>query len=692
MKYRNEYDLRVGKVSIPTAELIPKTYDFHKPDFEIPDFPIKLFKRCSIKPKQGCYRFTFNPTSGIRPSLFTSKYKGTMRFEEIDDDLIVSADLYKFNYIYPVKYYQLEKKYERRWGNLTIGRDVQKRFYKYPRPERPDLGSVFLPPKKTIPIYARDKYFSYLKGVSANLSTIGYVGRPCDLSITFDEFFYDHPATGFDGSFPAMPDRTVRLQFNESTSTSYFEGSVFEGNTKLGTFTLDRVSSFYRRAELKIHELEGAVMPQPVPASSGVGTEDFASIFATAGWHLSVTRDENAIALPASLNGVQDPNACWTKPNSHDLMDSLPGFDSSVLDSRWKAYLVAVPADLGCSRGRMFDNTDGDLNSIAREGAVTHSHDGYPSTDTAEYADAENDLQKDHPRAFLRSAAHEVGHTFNQIHQFFAGEGGSGNSVMTVTPAVSVALDDAGETFPGDIDLAFNSTVRRHLIHLPDPSVRPGAMGFFGNNVNAPEADVNFFDADDLELEIKIKSKVKLGEPVKASWVVTNQSDEGIPLPDHIDNNGPVAHISVTNPDGSIRYMPAAMIEACSSNHISQLGKGKSRKADTNLFWSKNGFAFETPGRHNVEVILLWYVDGLPLGVRSNVDVWVDYPMTEDDNEVAALMLTKEVGQLVALGDERRHKLGGKRVAEVLKKHAKHPACEVLSEIVKKPEYKKGKK
>ena len=435
-------------------------------------------------------------------------------------------------------------------------------------------------------------------------------------------------------------------------------------------------------------------MPQPVAASSGTGTEDFSTIFASAGWHLSVTRDNDAVTLPDSLDGVQDPNTCWNPnfDNMHDLMDSLPGYDPGVLDSRWKAYLVAIPATLGCSRGWMFDSigSGGDVNSIGREGAVTQSHDGYPSGDNAEYGVAEDELQKDHPRAFLRSAAHEVGHTFNQIHQSF--EGGNDNSIMTVTPAVSVVLDDAGEAFPNDIDLAFNATVRRHLIHLPDPAVRPGAMQFFGSSVSAPEADVNFFDEDDLELDIKIKSRIKLGEPVMANWILTNKSDEGIPVPDHIDANGPVARISVTSPSGSIRYMPAAMTAACSSHQVSQLEKGKSRKADSSLFWSQNGFAFDAPGRHRVEVILLWEVDGLPLGVRGSVDVWVDYPMTADDNAVAALMLNDEVGKLVALGGGRRNKLGHQRVAEVLKKHADHPACEVLGKIIKRQYKKKGKK
>ena len=694
MKKRNEFDQRIGKISIPTAEPISKAYEIQRPTIDGMDLKAKLFKHCSIKPKQGCYSLSFRPSTGLRPALFGPIYKGTMRFEEVNDELVVSGDLYKFNTIYPLKYYQISKKYKQRWGNLILGEELHYTKFEIPRHEAPPAGLFELPPTKTIPIYARKKYYSYLQGVSARLSTLGFVGRPCNLSITFDEFFYVHPASGFDGTFPDVADRTVRMQFEETDKDDYFKGTLYEGDTKLGSITLDWVSPFFRRAELKVHQLEGAVMPQPVAASSGIGTEDFSTIFASAGWHMSVTRDNEAVTLPDSLDGVQDPNTCWNPnfDNMHDLMDSLPGYDPSVLDSRWKAYLIAIPATLGCSRGWMFDsiNSGGDVNSIGREGAVTQSHDGYPSGDIAEYGVAENELQKDHPRAFLRSAAHEVGHTFNQIHQNF--EGGNDNSIMTVTPSVSVVLDDAGEAFPNDIDLAFNATVRRHLIHLPDPAVRPGAIQFFGGAVTAPEADVNFFDADDLELEIKIKSRVKLGEPVNASWVLTNKSDANIPVPDQIDASGQVAHISVTSPTGSIRYMKAVISSACSSHHVSALEMGKSRKADASLFWSQNGFAFDTPGRHHVEVILLWEVDGLPLGARGGADVWVDYPMTSDDNAVAALMLNEEVGKLVVMGGGRQYKLGNQRVAEVLKKYSDHPACEVLGKIIKGQYKKKGKK
>src|SRR5207237_5232024 len=184
------------------------------------------------------------------------------------------------------------------------------------------------------------------------------------------------------------------------------------------------------------------------------------------------------IPLPPALVGVQDPNQCWSQANCATLMASIPGYNPAVLDTVWRAFLTAIPAKLGCSRGQMFDTGSGNPNNIAREGAVTNSRDGYPTSDSSHFGAAAGGMQKDFPRSFLRSASHEVGHTFNQIHQEL--EGGSDNSIMTTTPSVADVLFGQGKTFPNDIHLGFNDRVRRHLIHLPDPAVRPGAMDFFG--------------------------------------------------------------------------------------------------------------------------------------------------------------------------------------------------------------------
>jgi hypothetical protein len=83
---------------------------------------------------------------------------------------------------------------------------------------------------------------------------------------------------------------------------------------------------------------------------------------------------------------------------------------------------------------------------------------------------------------------------------------------MTTTPSVADVLFTQGKSFPNDINLGFNARVRRHLVHLPDPAVRPGAMDFFGAAVNAPQADQMAWP-DELKLTATVvNSHVALGE------------------------------------------------------------------------------------------------------------------------------------------------------------------------------------
>ena len=82
-----------------------------------------------------------------------------------------------------------------------------------------------------------------------------------------------------------------------------------------------------------------------------------------------------------------------------------------------------------------------DTINVPREGVASFSDDGYPTSDSSNFGPAANKKQRDVPRAFLRSATHEVTHGFNQIHQ--ENEGGADNSIMTTSPGVADYLGGA---------------------------------------------------------------------------------------------------------------------------------------------------------------------------------------------------------------------------------------------------------
>lgn len=603
------------------------------------------FRWCNTTLREGCYRITYRPAG---TPWWSNYFAGTVRIEKIRQGYRISGDLYRRSFFIRVPW-----------------RDPLRPIAETDFTDETDGGSG------TIPIYRRRDYSSYLEGTGAQLSSFTAKGQKCKFTLNFDEWNYTHPASGFAGTFPNSANRSVRYVLSSTGVADSYSGTAYDGATELGTVSMSWVSPFFRRANLEMRRLTGAEHPPEV------GSENLETIFKTVGWHLSVDEIDTAMAKPASLS-TQSATNCWSTTNLHRLMEAVPGYDPSVLDTQWKAYLLAVPAQLGCSRGVMFDSS-GDRNNIKREGAATFSHDGFPQSHSSNFGVAEDELMREHPRAFLRSAAHEVGHTFNQIHQFF--EGGSDNSVMTVTPSVADVLAANGQTFPNDINLGFNATVRRHMIHLPDPAVRPGAMGFFGSAINAPEADSVAY-IDELRVDVKpATDSIRLGEPLQLSWTVTNDSDTAIPLPAEIGCEDLTARVNVTSPNGTTTFNRPVNISVCSTNPVEELAVGDSRTGETTLFYGTDGFAFDHPGRHQVEVNLLWNVAGAHLMTTGTADVWVAYPLTDNDNKVASLLLDPCVGEAVALGTTEAAPGSAERIAEAIKTQTGHPANEQLRKL-----------
>jgi hypothetical protein len=598
---------------------------------------------CRINLREGCYRITYQPKAS------TSVFHGSMRVER-GRKTVISGDLYRF--LNPVIGLP---------ATVAAAASVA---------ERPGPATIFQLPLP-IPVYPRNKYYSYLKvtniqlpppivadPLTINPSLPGPIGPTnCQFTLTAEEYVYTQPPPGqFNGAFPPPPgSRTVKIVLRNAAAppgytSVYFEGFLFQGNVEKGTFKMGWVSPFFRRATVEVDTLQGAVPPAAVPSITGTGTEDFKTVFKTAGWDLNVIFDQTNIPVPAGVNAKD----CWTPANLHALMmaNRKPGTD---LDVNWHFHLIVVPAKLGCSRGVMYDMID-----VPREGSASFSDDGYPTSDSSNFGAAANKKQRDVPRAYLRSASHELGHGFNQIHQ--EQEGGADNSIMTTTPSVADVL--AGPTtgqpgvFPDQINLGFNDHVRHHLIHFPDPTVRPGGMTFgSGHSSTVPSADQDrhYFSHEDLSLGVAADQRqIALGEPLLLKWKLTNVSDGPIPVPNNLTTEALYAKVTVVNPLGAVKPMPPFVI-LCEAASIENLAPGDSVSAETRVYWSSRGFAFERAGRHIIEVDIAWSISGVPFGVRERTDVWVDYPQSQTDNDAAATLMHPEVGMYVALGGGADH-------------------------------------
>lgn len=95
-----------------------------------------------------------------------------------------------------------------------------------------------------------------------------------------------------------------------------------------------------------------------------------------------------------------------------------------------------------------------------------------------------------------------------------------------------------------------------------------------------------------------------------------------------------------------------------------------------------------------------WFEAGQPLAAEASMDVWVDYPVSEKENAIAAALLDDEVGKYVALGGNAVHlKRAVARISQAKKAEPNHPAIrriakidELALELKKRSKAKRGRK
>jgi hypothetical protein len=617
-------------IPLPNTPLTPQLPQLPGPQLTFPKF-------CNLSLPGGCYRLS------VRPQKSFVEYRGTLRVDRSGASPVISGDLYRFLNLpsivsEAVTTATVLKGDTGPKANATTTGALS---------EVSLAGLSLFARSLNIPIYPRNKYHSYLKGTGLSVPVFSF--GACAVTITMQEYFYTQPPVGqFNGTFPASPgSRTIKMVLTPAPAplgytSSYFEGRLYENNVDKGSVALGWVSPYFRRATIEIDTVSGAVAPQ------AVGAESLRSIYGKAGWDVGVIYDQTNIPIPGGVN----PTACWSNANLHALMLSVRN-PTTNLDAEWHMHLVVVPAAMGCGRGVMYDTI-----TVPREGVASFCDDGYGANESGNFGTASNQKQRNVPRAFLRSATHETGHGFNQIHQ--EQEGGADNSIMTTTPSVADVLGGpltgAPGVFPDNINLAFNEHVRHHLVHFPDIAVRPGGMTFgSGHSSTLPQADRTYFSPSELELALEVDStRIELGEPLPLTWTLTNRSSEPIPVPSDLTIEAQHTFIDVADSSGNVREMPSFVIRTDKAS-VMALEPGASISEHTRVFWGSNGFAFEQPGHFVVEVRVLWSIAGIPVGVKAAQHVWVNFPQTQLDNDAAAELLHPEVGKYVALGGGANH-------------------------------------
>src|SRR5688500_8983329 len=422
-------------IFVPTATPVEDIVEGDRPFDWKPEFPLlnerPFFRFCNLSLRAGCYQLFLTRTDSI--TIFSDRFEGTMRVEIGRSDTTVSGDLYRI----------------RPFDDLVIA-----------PPEK-----VFFAPQPVIPIKPRSKYFSYLRVVAISSGPVltqfeqfGKILPPifklCTISLTVEEFRYTHPTAGqANGSFPQTPTRTLVFVLSKAAvpagfSGPAFGGDVFENGERLPLkVSMFWVSDFFRRARLELENVTGVAIP------GAVGADSFQSTYAKAGWDLTVVNGNANIAVPGGVSPA------WSEAELHAFM--VANRNPAVnLDREWHAYHVSVPLDFTPDSGIfgiMFDQL-----ADEREGACNFIQN---------FTGVHNDN-----RARLRSAIHEVGHGFNQLHPPTEGLAND-NSIMTQSGGVRTVIQNAGGTYPDDINFAFNAHNRHHLIHARSEERRVGKEG-----------------------------------------------------------------------------------------------------------------------------------------------------------------------------------------------------------------------
>jgi hypothetical protein len=631
-------------VFVPSATPVENVVEGERPFDWKPEFPLlneqRLFRFCNLSLRGGCYQLFLTRTDGI--TLFSERFEGTMRVEIGRSDTTVSGDLYKI----------------RRFDDLVIA----------------PAERVFSAPLPIIPIKPRSKYFSYLRvvGISsgpvltqfAQFAQFGKVLPPifnlCTVSLTVEEFRYTHPTAGqANGSFPQTPTRTLVFVLSKAAVPAgfpgpAFEGDVFENGVRLPLkVSMYWVSDFFRRARLELENVTGVAIP------GSVGADSFESTYAKAGWDVTVVNGNTNITVPGGVS------PSWSVAELHAFM--VTNRNPAVnLDREWHVYHVSVPLDFTPDSGIfgiMFDQLVDE-----REGACN-----FISNFTGNFNDN---------RSRLRSAIHEIGHAFNQLHPETEGLAND-NSIMTQSGRVRTAILNAGGTYPNDINFAFNAHNTHHLIHAPDVVVRPGGEDFqFGHDGNfAPEAQD---DATDRGVTLSVAAsdgRLKLGQPLVVTVELVNGAAMPISVPAIFGTRLHNVSIVVSRAGEDERRIRSFVL-ICHAELYRDLPPGKSITWEEVVYWDRNGVVFPEPGRYSVSVEARWFVGDQPLAAEASVDVWVDYPLTEKENAVAAALLDNEVGKYVALGGNAVHlKHAVARIAEAKKAEPEHPAVRRIAQI-----------
>lgn len=418
--------------------------------------------------------------------------------------------------------------------------------------------------------------------------------------------------------------------------------------------TATKTSPMYRGCRVEVDAMVNRVFPISATIGSGASAT-VRSVYASAGWDVSVVTDSVSIPNDAELTNAE-------------LATLLAGNRQPATGEEWRLWLMVGSAQGGLF-GIMFDD-----DTVPREGAAGFA-DVELGGDSFIAASARNRPLDEVPAAFLRTLVHEAGHAFNLWHpKHDVHNPGIGTEIMNQTGDV-MGFASSTNTYPGNASFVFSAHDRTSLIHSPDPQVRPGWKNFgwghgsLSSGLPAP-VDVAGLASDQPEegllLSIALPAQAYVGEYVTAEVVLTNASTEPRSVTTLLNLSQGDLVFTHAGPDDTLEHVVDVTI-GCGPRPMTVLQPGESLRAHVQVFFTNQGVTFTEPGRHTVSAQL--EVDPVTTVRSEPVTIDVRTPASEAEVDISAKTLTPGVGRAIALGDFASDEQAREVLTELAEQH-----------------------
>ena len=381
------------------------------------------------------------------------------------------------------------------------------------------------------------------------------------------------------------------------------------------------------------------------------------SAYAEAG--IEMTNAGVANVVPMALAGA---DAKWTNAELHNAM--VNHFSIYQNSSAWDVWLMHAMDHINGAGlyGIMFDQA-----GLHRQGCAVFYRSLAGASATQQ-------------RLQLYTCVHELGHCFNLLHSW------QKSLATPAKPNIPNSLSwmnypwgfPAGPTtFWNNFPFQFDNVEVAHMRHGLRNNVVMGGNPF-ATGSSLHDHDLQMFQENvenhsTLDLEIESKRSYLLGEPVVLETKLKTTSSRNKRVISNLHADYGFVILAIKKPGGNVLvYEPIA--ERCAvPEHVILNGKNPGIYESSYIGFDKHGFIFDQVGNYEIRGVY-FDEDGSRI-VSNTITIRVKSPVNSQDDEVADLFMSSDVGHLLAfMGSDADYlKKGNDALSLVADKYKAHP-------------------